>query len=78
MENIDAGSLRYMAPEVLGGKTKSLTPAIDVWAMGVILYMMVVGDFPFTGANNSEISEKIQAGQYSIPRDVQKRISADC
>lgn len=67
-----------MAPEVLGGKAKSLTPAIDVWAMGVILYMLVVGDFPFTGLNNSEISEKIQAGKFMIPRDAQKRISSDC
>ena len=78
VDNIDSGSLRYMAPEVLNGKTKQLTPAIDIWAMGVILYMMVVGDFPFNGATNSAISESIQEGVYEIPRDVRRRLSKDC
>ncbi|KAL4448802.1 hypothetical protein ABPG74_012891 [Tetrahymena malaccensis] len=78
VENIDAGSLRYMAPEVLNGKTKQITPAIDVWAMGVILYMMIVGEFPFNGPNNNIIMEKITEGVYEIPKDIKKKLSKEC
>lgn len=46
--------------------------------MGVILYMMVVGDFPFSGANKTEISEKIQSGIFTIPKDIQKKLTKEC
>ena len=41
VDNVDTGSLCYMAPEILSGKAKSITPLVDVWAMGVILYEML-------------------------------------
>lgn len=40
-DNMDMGSLRYMAPEVLLGKLKHAGPSLDIWAMGVILYALV-------------------------------------
>ena len=36
-----------MAPEILEGKLKKLEPSIDIWAMGIILYLMIVGSYPF-------------------------------
>ena len=48
-EIIDMGSLRYMAPEILERKIKRIGPEIDVWAMGVILYSILVGVLPFNG-----------------------------
>ena len=38
VDNSDAGSLSYMAPEILQRKPNSVTPALDVWAIGIILY----------------------------------------
>ncbi len=35
------GSLKYMAPEVLNGELKRIEPSIDIWALGIILFMMV-------------------------------------
>ena len=46
-EKSQAGSLRYMAPEILQGHTSS-TPKIDVWSLGCILYAMVLGVYAFT------------------------------
>jgi MAP/microtubule affinity-regulating kinase len=47
----DAGTLRYMAPETLTDAVTNANPAIDIWAIGVMLYCMVFDKFPFNGEN---------------------------
>lgn len=49
--NIDyteAGSVRYLAPEVILYKAPA-NSSIDIWAMGVILFWMLHGHPPFDG-----------------------------
>lgn len=48
-EKNDAGTLRYMPPEVLQGKITTASPSLDVWAIGVMLYCMMFQKFPFNG-----------------------------
>jgi len=73
-----AGSLRYMAPEVLNGRNKAANPAIDVWSMGVILHTLLHGSLPFDGKNRKEIIEKIVYGKYQIAPEVKKKLSLEC
>ncbi|MCK6552859.1 serine/threonine protein kinase, partial [Myxococcota bacterium] len=47
------GSPRYMAPEQI--RSEAVTPATDVYSLGVILFHMVAGRPPFVGANSVEI-----------------------
>lgn len=58
MENIACGSLKYMAPELLVGKTES-TPKIDVWSIGLMLHAMVIGWLPFTQKDKGELTKQI-------------------
>lgn len=63
-----AGSLRYMAPEVLSGKNTSADPAIDIFSLGVILFSLVVGRLPFEG-DETIIKQNIKAGVYDLPAE---------
>jgi serine/threonine protein kinase len=59
-----AGTLPYLAPEVLRGSPTSVPS--DVWALGVLLYQMATGELPFRGATPFELSVEIMVG--SPPR----------
>lgn len=54
-DKTDAGTLSYMPPEVLTGTHLEAGPGIDIWALGVMLYAMVIGKMPFTGDTEDEV-----------------------
>ena len=55
------GSSYYIAPEVLNQKYGK---ECDLWSVGVILYMFIVGHAPFDGCDDEEITGNIQKGIY--------------
>ncbi|KAL4623500.1 SNF-related serine/threonine-protein kinase-like [Arapaima gigas] len=67
------GSLAYSAPEILLGEEYD-APAVDVWSLGVILYMLVCGHPPFQEANDSETLTMIMDCKYTVP----PHVSQDC
>lgn len=58
-----------MAPEVLNGVDVKANPAIDIWALGCMLYCMVFFKYPFNGETAAQVRDKIINQELRLPRD---------
>ena len=61
------GTPRYMSPEQCDGV--ELTPAADVYSLGIILYEMLTGTVPFSGSTPLAIAMKHASESPRAPRD---------
>uniref|UniRef100_A0A8C5PUG7 Protein kinase C n=1 Tax=Leptobrachium leishanense TaxID=445787 RepID=A0A8C5PUG7_9ANUR len=59
------GTLAYLAPEMLMGKWYA--HAVDWWSLGVIIYTMLLGEYPFPGVGREKILETIMKHDISYP-----------
>ncbi len=69
------GSLPWGAPEQAEGRPDRIDARTDVYALGVMLYQMLVGRFPYeiTGGMH-EVLERILHAEPTRPRDLDRRI----
>ena len=58
-----------MAPELVA-KRDYFPQKVDLWALGVVLYIMLHGYFPFKGGNNIQLYSSIRGGRYIISKSV--------
>jgi len=62
--NSFVGTAQYVSPEIL--TNSGCSPALDLWALGCIIYQMVTGIPPFQGNSEYLIFQKIQSLEYSF------------
>ncbi|KAJ2951831.1 hypothetical protein O0L34_g13994 [Tuta absoluta] len=60
------GSPPYAAPEVFEGK-RYTGPEIDIWSLGVVLYVLVCGALPFDGSTLQSLRDRVLSGRFRIP-----------
>ncbi|RMG07679.1 MAG: hypothetical protein D6731_23350 [Planctomycetota bacterium] len=62
------GTPSCMAPEQIEGRREALSPATDVWALGVLLYEALTGELPFAGHSLQELAGAILRAAPPPPR----------
>ena len=69
----DLGTLLYNAPEIIKGEPYD--ESVDIWAMGVIMYILLSGETPFPTNNNKIIRDSILEGTIDCERPSFNKVS---
>nr|XP_056710490.1 tribbles homolog 1 [Euleptes europaea] len=64
------GCPAYVSPEILNTTGTYSGKSADVWSLGVMLYTLLVGRYPFHDSDPSALFSKIRRGQFCIPDHV--------
>nr|CAD2161554.1 unnamed protein product [Meloidogyne enterolobii] len=67
------GTPAYLAPEVL--RNKGFNRSLDMWSVGVIVYVSLSGTFPFN--EDEDINDQIQNAEFMYPPNPWKEVSAE-
>jgi serine/threonine protein kinase len=67
-EGEQAGTYRYMAPEQIRGDAKLIDGRTDLWALGVIMFQMLTGKYPFPANKKQQIFDQVLNSQPLPPR----------
>ncbi|CAO1306029.1 unnamed protein product [Diamesa serratosioi] len=61
------GCPAYVSPEILRANASYSGKAADMWSLGVILYTMLMGRYPFNDSEHASLFAKISRGIYVLP-----------
>jgi WD40 repeat protein/tRNA A-37 threonylcarbamoyl transferase component Bud32 len=71
------GSPPYMAPEQAAGRSRDIDTRTDIYALGVILYEVLLGQRPFVGENTAETLRLVIESDPIPPRTLRPRLPRD-
>ena len=69
-EKIKAGTTTFLPPEIASGEEYGSNRKLDIWALGIILYRMIEGVYPFEGKNAKEIILSILKGKLEFNKKI--------
>lgn len=62
------GTPNYIAPEILASSDKrAYSYEVDIWAIGIMTYTMLIGKAPFDGGNADNTYKRIRQNEFSFP-----------
>ncbi|ESP02619.1 hypothetical protein LOTGIDRAFT_180174 [Lottia gigantea] len=67
------GCPAYVSPEILSAIGTYSGKAADCWSLGVMLYTMLIGRYPFHDTQPAALFGKIRRGHFSIPNSLSSR-----
>jgi eukaryotic-like serine/threonine-protein kinase len=68
------GTPAYMPPEQARGQWGRVGPASDIFSLGAVLYEVLTNHQPIRGGGMAEVLENARAGQFPLPREVQRDV----
>ena len=71
------GTPGYMSPEQASGNVKAIGVLSDVYGLGAILYQLLTGCVPFSGASSAEIVRRVREEEPILPRKLRPQVNAD-
>lgn len=71
-ERSDAGSLHYVAPEILTRSDNRANPALDIWSLGCIFYALLTKNLPFVGTRKEVVSKIVDCDYEPLPYTVNR------
>ncbi|XP_013778800.1 serine/threonine-protein kinase H1 homolog [Limulus polyphemus] len=67
------GTPQYIAPEIVA--RRPYTCAVDMWAIGVITYILLSGNFPFDAKQDALILKLVLKGSYNLSAEIWEEVS---
>ncbi|XP_044311067.1 tribbles homolog 3 [Varanus komodoensis] len=64
------GCPAYVGPELLSPKASYSGKAADIWSLGIALYTLLVGCYPFQDTKPASLFGKIRRGRFAVPEDL--------
>lgn len=73
-----AGTLYYTPPEIISETDTQSDPKIDIWALGIMLYIMLLKRYPFKGKSGSnETRDQILHSKLTFESRAEKKLSKE-
>jgi tetratricopeptide (TPR) repeat protein len=77
MSGVRVGTPSYMAPEQALGKVREIGPAVDIYALGAVLYEALTGRPPFQGETAAETERQVIAQEPAPPSRLNSNVPRD-